>query len=151
FGGGLTCNAGGHAEDLWTLDLSNLSWQRKDPANGAAGQQPTDFYTPVPPIAVYDPNSQLAFISDTSQLWSYDVRTNTYKYLNPNANVPYESTAVVDPKRKMIYFIGTFGSNQPGYSGGSAGFEAIDISSGSNYAVQGLTVTGCDGLAKAEW
>jgi hypothetical protein len=154
FGGGVACAAGDHLEDLWTLDLSSLSWQRMDPVNGASGQQPKDFSTPVPAIAVYDPNSQLTLISDTSRLWSYNVSTNTYQYLNGNAIVPYESTAVVDPKRKLIYFIGTTGSSNSGYVPGTAAtFYAMDISSGSNYAVQNWTslVTGCDGLAQAEW
>ncbi len=153
FGGVVACNNGSHLEDLWTLDLTSMSWLRMDPVNGASGQQPKDFYTPVPPIAVYDPNSQLAFISDTNQLWSYNPTTNAYAFINGSANVPYESTAVVDPKRKMIYFVGTTGSTNPGYAGGPNGFFAIDISSGSNYAVQNWTsvVTGCDGLAQAEW
>jgi hypothetical protein len=153
FGGVVACGSGDHLEDLWTLNLSNLSWQRMDPVNGAAGQQPKDFFTPVPAIAVYDPNSQLTFISDTNRLWSYNDNTNTYVFLNANATVPYESTAVVDPKRKMIYFIGTTGSPNYGYAVGPAGFFAMDISAGSNYAVQDWTslVSGCGALAQAEW
>jgi hypothetical protein len=153
FGGVVACNNGSHLEDLWSLNLANLSWQRMDPVNGASGQQPADFYTPVPPIAVYDPNTQLTFISDTNQLWSYNDSTNTYNFINGSANVPYESTAVLDPKRKMIYFIGTTGSPSGGYAGGPNGFAAISIAAGSNYAVQDWTsqVTGCDGLAQAEW
>jgi fibronectin type 3 domain-containing protein len=151
FGGAVSCNNGSHYEDLWTLDLANVSWQAKDPVSGATGVQPKDFYSPVASQTAYDPNTNLVFISDINGLWSYNYNTNTYTFLNNSLNVPYDSTAVIDPVRKLLIFIGSYSNSvQYGIGGvGGASIMAVDISPGSNYAAQNWTAqsTGCSVLA----
>ena len=154
FGGVPANRAGGFSTDLWTLNLATLSWQAMDPVKGASHQQPKNFYTAVPPIAVYDPNSNLAFILDsaTGHLWSYDYSSNTYKNLANNAEIPFNATPVLDPKLKTIFFFGnrTASPGNATRSHGQPNIYALNISR-NGHSVKNLTSrsSGCAALAGA--
>ncbi len=150
FNGSLSCQTGAHLNDLWTLAFANLSWQRMDPAVGA--QQPDDYYDYPGGLVAYDPNTQLVFIDNLEMLFTYNFQTNTYTRVQPNTTPPFNSTMVVDPKRKYLYYIGnTDGDPGTNRGIGTPAIKAIDISAGSNYQMQDWSaqVTGCAGLTGA--
>jgi hypothetical protein len=143
FGGGSYCSSGNSSSDTWTLDLSKVGsgspngWQRMDPTNGS-GTPCGDFNNSE---AAYDPNTDLVFVNDLcggSGLWSYNWNTNTYVQLNTGAaNLGLHTKVVIDPTRKLFLRFGD----------GTA--SKISIASGSSYAVQNLTASGCSGLMNA--
>ena len=143
FGGGSYCSSGNSSSDTWTLDLSKVGsgspngWQRMDPTNGS-GTPCGDFNNSE---AAYDPNTDLVFVNDLcggSGLWSYNWSTNTYVQLNTGAaNLGLHTKVVIDPTRKLFLRFGD----------GTA--SKISIASGSSYAVQNLTASGCSGLMNA--
>jgi hypothetical protein len=153
FGGVPAGRTGGFAADLWALDMTALRWQALDPVKGASHQQPGSFHTSVPPIAVYDPHSNLVFLLDSASgfLWSYNYTSNTYKFLSRTAVVPGNSTPVLDPKLNTVFFFGnnTTGPGNSTKSHGAPDIYALKLS--GSHAVVNLTKRshGCEGLAGA--
>ena len=143
FGGGSYCSSGNSSSDTWTLDLTKVGsgspngWQRMDPVNGS-GTPCGDFNNSE---AAYDPNTDLVFVNDScggSGLWSYNYSTNTYTQLQTAAaNMGLHTRVIIDPTRKLFL---RFGDGQA---------SKISIASGSSYAVQTLTASGCSGLMNA--
>jgi PKD repeat protein len=143
FNGALAGGSSGFALDTWTLDMNTLQWQRMDPT---AGNPPTG-YGPGWSIAAYDPNSKTVFVNWADCLWQYTYETNSYTLLSTNAHAPYSATGVIDPKRKLLIYMGMeYQSTIPKVS-------VIDISPGSDYQVQDWSaqVSGCDALAGVEY
>jgi len=142
FSGIVACTNGGGTNDTWTLDLSTLSWARKDPTNGAPpslalGQGYSD----------YDPNSKNVFVDAVINFSSYNPDTNTYKSLNGSQNwISAHASAVIDPDRKLFII---FGPND----GNPWGTLVYDISAGSNFQLQNWTAqtTGCSALQNANF
>ena len=143
FGGGSYCTNGNSSSDTWTLDLTKVGtgspngWQRMDPTNGSG--------TPCGDLnnseAAYDLNTGLVFVNDLcsgSGLWSYSYSTNTYAHLNAAAsNIGLQTRVIIDPTRKLFLRFGDGHASK------------IGIASGSSYAVQTLTASGCSGLMNA--
>ena len=138
----------GPTNHTWTLDLSVSPpvWHAMDPVNGF---DPTN----VEPsgggyVCAYDPNTADVICAGTIGLiLRYAYSTNTYTQLNTNQSVPYASTGVIDPVRKLMVFMG------PGYQSTVPLVQVLDISSGSSYIVQDWSsqVTGCGALASATY
>jgi hypothetical protein len=132
----------GNGPDTWTLDLSTLQWQRMDPANGPA--VPASFYGSVVANAAYDPNSKTVIMQWGSQtLWRYTYETNSYEILSQSAHTPFNSTGVIDPKRKLFIAMGTeYGSDVPHV-------YVTDISADGGYVTSDWSglVVGCEALA----
>jgi hypothetical protein len=93
-------------------------------------------------VVAYDPNTNLVFVEDLSNLYSYDLSTNTYKLLGSVSGVDYHQSGVIDPTRKLLFLIG-----------GPGQIWAINIAPGSNYALQNWSsqVTGCSSLTNAAY
>jgi hypothetical protein len=130
YGGSPACTTGGVANDTWTLDLGSLTWERMDPANGGnPGQRPGA-------VADYDPETELVFLHDVYDLWTYDYDTNTYDKIASDQFIDYHLTGRIDPERRLFLLIGN-------------GFvHAFDLSD-SSPAREDWTVTGCDEVVDA--
>ena len=139
------CGTG--SKHTYTLDLSASPpvWKAMDPTNG---------YSPLNAlgsvdgaICAYDPNSDSVICNwgNNYMFLRYTYQNNTWAELTAYCDsiVPAQSTAVVDPARKLMIFVGN--------TAGVPQVMAVDISSGSNFAVQDWSsaVTGCDVLATA--
>ena len=143
FGGGSYCPDGDFSSDTWTVDLSKVGtgspngWQRMDPTNGSG----TPCGDTNDTEAAYDPNTDLVFVNDScnfSGLWAYNYSTNTYTQLNSAAsNMGLQTRGVIDPTRKLFL---RFGNGEA---------TKINIATGSSYAVQTLTASGCSALMNA--
>ena len=128
----------------YTLDLSQAvpKWQTMDPIKGYnVGLQETSA------VCGYDPNTQTVICNSTGVFFRYDPATNTNTLLSSGQNIPYSSTGVVDPKRKLFIFMGT------PYLSTTPQVMALDLSSGSSFKLQNWSsqVSGCDGLASANY
>ena len=132
FGGAPACQTGIGSSDTWTLDLPTLGWHRQDPTTG--GTNPSG--APGLAVVAYDPNTNLVFVEDLSNLYSFNLSTNTYTMLGPVNGVDYHQSGVIDPTRKLLFLVG----------GGQ--LWAINIAAGSNYALQDWSsqVSGCGSL-----
>ena len=88
--------------DTWTLLLSNLQWTNQAPSgkypgpNGGVG------------ASDYDPNTKnvFAFTESYGQFASYNYDSNTWTALSNGQGISNETTAVVDPKRKLFLVFG---------------------------------------------
>jgi len=121
FGGAPACTTGIGSDDTWTLDLPTLTWKRQDPTSG--GTKPSG--GPGLAVVAYDPNTNLVFVEDLSNLYSFNLSTNTYMMLGSVGGVDYQLSGVIDPSRKLLFLIG-----------GPGQLWAINIAPGSNYALQ---------------
>jgi hypothetical protein len=150
FNGSLACDPGKFAKDTWTLDLATLTWTRKDPVSG--NPQPTTYYGSPVSFAAYDPNTGSVFLNNLGVLFKYDHAANRYTALNTSATPSFNSTPVIDPKRKLLFYIGSpvNSAQSTAVATGPASIQVVDLSGGS-YQLQNWTsqVTGCDGLAAA--
>jgi Bacterial Ig domain len=146
---------GGGSGRTWTLDLSTSPpvWHAMDPVNG---------FNPAPVSdggagsvtganCAYDPNTNSVFCSWGNEfgLMQYTYSDNTWKHLAVSGSdvVAGASTAVVDPVRRLLVFIGNVGD------GVTFKVNAIDISGADpTYSVQDWTskVSGCAGM-NAGW
>ncbi len=136
----------------WTLDLSVSPpvWHSMDPVNGfnPVSVAANGAGSVTGAICAYDPNTDSVFCSWGNQygLLQYTYNNNTWKALAPigtDVVVP-NSTAVVDPVRRLLIFIGTLGD------GKTLKVNAIDISGADpTYAVQDWTsqLSACSGMA----
>lgn len=147
---GAKAPCGNSSAHTYTLDLSASPpvWKAMDPTGG---------YTP--PTAgsgsvfgatcAYDPNSDSVICNWGSNYMflRYTYQNNTWTKLTDYSTsiVPAPSTAVIDPVRKLMIFVGN--------TVGVPKVMAVDISSGSSFALQDWSsaVTGCDALAKADF
>lgn len=124
-----------------------------EPVKGASGQQPKNFYTAVHPIAIYDPSSNLTYVLDSAAgfFWSYNYARNKYKYPGRYAQVPSNSTAVLDPKRKTIFSFGnnTTGPGNATKSKGAPNIYALSLSGVHNLTNLTRRSRGCLNLAGA--
>ena len=136
----------------WTLDLSVSPpvWHLMDPVNGfnPAALAANGSGSVTGAICAYDPNTDSVFCSWGNQygLLQYTYKNNTWKALAPIGTdiVGEASTAVVDPVRRLLIFIGTTGD------GVTFKANAIDISGADpTYAVQDWTaqLSACSGMA----
>jgi hypothetical protein len=129
FGGSLACGLGNFGDDTWVLDLTALTWTRRDPESGPnLGARPGV-------AADYDPDTQLVYMHDTAAFYSWDPETHLYEQLSENG-IDYHLTGVIDPERHMFIL---FGGDQ---------VRAFDIGDGSDFAMQVWDdqVTGCEAL-----
>jgi hypothetical protein len=146
---------GGNSGSTWTLDLSATPpvWHAADPVSGfsPANSAVAGGGSVTGAICAYDPNTQSVFCDWGNQyeLLQYTYANNTWKQLTGSAEsiVPGASTAVIDPVRQLMLFIGD------DYHAGVPKVMAIDISSGSAYAVQDWSsqVSGCSLLAGVDY
>jgi hypothetical protein len=138
FGGAPACQTGIGSNDTWTLDLPTLTWNRQDPTSG--GISPSG--GPGLAVVAYDPNTNLVFVEDLSNLYSFNLSTNTYTRLGSVSGVDYHQSGVIDPSRKLLFFIG-----------GPGQLWAINIAPGSNYALQNWSsqVSGCGPLMSTDY
>ena len=126
-GGALNCNSGGcGADKTWTFDFDAKQWTDRLPT----GTKPP---TACEDACAYDPNSKRLYWSDNNYagngrgVYSYDFDTNVWTRHNGTGH--YAQTAVVDPKRKLLFFIG-------------AGIVHVYDIGNNNYADQSWTTTG---------
>src|SRR5262249_43830201 len=118
--------------------LASLQWRAMDPVNGTKPK------AAVGVVSDYDPNTRTVFLHDTSGFFRYKYDTNTYVHL-ADFDIDYHNSAVIDPKRKLFFIIGGQAPNTPN----SNVIQVVDISSGSNYALQNWKTTGCGPLPSA--
>lgn len=126
FGGSLACAAGTFGTDTWTYNFASSSWQLRTPAGPTPAANPGA-------VASYDPVTQLVFLHDRRQLFSFNSATNTYTALAGSSCCDirnYVQTSVIDPKRRKMVLIG----------GGEA--YVHDISGTGSYDQQNLVTTG---------
>jgi len=132
FGGALAGNPSRGSNATWWFDAATFTWTRKDPSKG---EHPNG--GPGLNVSVYDPNTQLVFVEDLSNLWSYNPTTNTYARLGGvGNNLDYHLNGVIDSSRKMLFLVG------------AGQFWAVGIASGSNHSFQNWSsrVVGCGPL-----
>lgn len=145
FEGGTAPNGSGSGF-TFTLDLSKTPpvWQSMDPTKGYDATNKGKGGSVCGSICAYDPNtdSVLCNWGNLFMFLRYTPSTNTWTKVTAYCEsvVPGASTAVVDPKRKLMIFIGEAGKPK---------VMAVDISAKSNFKVQDWSsqVTGCDALA----
>ncbi len=142
--GSLACGEGYGSNATWTIPLNNLSnstsWAYENPT--MTGPQPGVFPglggDAYGNIEVYDPNSGLVFVSDTSALFTYNYQTNTTTRITAIegflTNI-YLSGAI-DPVRKLFVEVGGcgVGSCNPG-----DGVYVADISNPAHTVEQNWT------------
>ncbi len=128
-GGGVPC--GNFEQRTWTMSASTYAWQ--DMASG--GTPPTPNFGR---SMVYDPNTTLVWARDAYSLYSYNYNTNVWTNVKSDQALSDYKTGVIDTKRHWYYIV-----ESPG-GGSSHNWFRYDITPGSNYAVQQLTVTGCN-------
>ena len=97
---------GGRLSDTWTLDLSSLRWQRRDPTNGK--ERPARDYPNLGEgvVSDYDPVTAKVYVGDTASWYRYDVKTNAYTLLNHYATFSYLMTGAIDPERRLFVLFG---------------------------------------------
>jgi hypothetical protein len=130
-GGGLAAQVGCLGNSTWVLDMATLQWTSMEPHNGDNVRHDAGI------ISAYDPNSQLVYVMDQQNFYSYNYNTNTYKILNGNVGISLYMNAVVDPKRKLFFAFG------------AGGIQKISIAPGSTYAKTNPTGTGCSAISGA--
>jgi hypothetical protein len=131
--GGSLNDCGNFSSATWVLDMPTLKWQNMNPT----GVTPEGIN-----VADYDPGSQLVYLDDSTQFYSYNFQTNAYKVLNSNTPTSYLMSGVIDPKREIFFMVG-------GQGNAGGGLKAISIAAGSNYAMQDWTSAAsatCGGL-----
>jgi hypothetical protein len=143
---GIKAPCGNMSGRTWTLDFSNASpqWRAMDPVNGF---NPASGSWYGYGVCGYDPNSQTVICNDTDTFLRYDPVSNTYTKLNTSQHVPVSSTGVVDPVRKLMFFMGhEYGATTPL-------IKAVDLSADSKFVLQDWSsqVSGCDALAAADY
>jgi hypothetical protein len=134
YGGDPAATFGFASNDTWTLNLATLQWQRMDPTSGGP---PANAYGVV---SDYDPNTRNVYLHDGQTFWQYTYETNTYKSLDSSSSITIYNSAVVDPKRKLFFIIGS-------------GMHVINIAPGSNYSMQDWTsqTSGCGTLQSTDY
>lgn len=137
----------GGTNHTYTLDLSVTPpvWHAMDPVNGfnplkmsvSAGGA----------VCAYDPGSEDVICSLQDTFLRYKYSTNTYTKISTDQHVPFASNAVIDPKRKLMIFMGHE------YQQTKPVIKAVSIARVNNFVIHDWTsqVTGCDGLAAADY
>jgi hypothetical protein len=143
---GIKAPCGNMSAHTWTLNFATAPplWHAMDPVNG---YNPTSGSWYGYSVCAYDPNSQTVICNDTDVFLRYDPNTNTYTNLNSSQHPPYSSTAVIDPVRKLMVFMGHE------YGAAAPLVKVVDISAGSKFIIQDWSsqVTGCNALAGADY
>jgi Right handed beta helix region len=142
-GGKAPCgNMSGHT---WTLDFSTATplWHAMDPVNGL---NPVGYSWNAYAVCAFDPNSQTVICNDADGFLRYDPNTNTYTKLSTQ-HIPFSSTGVVDPVRKLMIFMGHE------YQATAPLVKVVDLSAGSKFTLQDWSsqVTGCSALAGSNY
>src|SRR5579859_594272 len=109
--GALGCAYGYGSQGTWTIPLNSLSnstsWSYKNPTmtGPQPGASPGD---PYGTIAVYDPNSGLVFVSDSSALFTYNYQTNTTTRVTAEWGFVTDIylSGAIDPVRKLFVAVG---------------------------------------------
>lgn len=122
FGGGLACSPGKAGKDTWILDLSSLKWHRMDPVDG-----PQPITVVLAAIADYDPKSELVYLLDRYNLYSYELETNTYTLLRSGLDHGLNIHGAIEPNRQWFITVGPDPAGNP-----SLGI--IDLAEGSDYS-----------------
>jgi hypothetical protein len=143
FGGSLACANGWGSYDTWTIPIGSLSnstlWAFEQlTIQGTPPSMSDPDASPYGPIASYDPNSGLVFVSDGGALFTYDYSTNTYNQITPTGGFSHSIylMGAVDPVRKLFIALG----NCPG--GACAlgdGVFVADISNPASTTLQDWT------------
>jgi hypothetical protein len=115
--------------DTWTLNLSNMQWQKMNPS----GPSPEANYGRV---TAYDPNTRKVYIHDANYLYSYTYETNSYARLSADQTLSQEMTATIDTKRNLFVIVG------------DGKVVAYSIASGSNFARQTWNTTGATSVVQ---
>jgi hypothetical protein len=112
--GSLACGNGYGSLATWTIPLNNLSnstsWVYENPS--MTGPQPGVFSmlggSSYGNIAVYDPNSDLVFVSDSSALFTYNYHTNTYTRITAVEGfvTSIYLSGAIDTMRKLFIAVG---------------------------------------------
>lgn len=109
YGGSLSCSAGSSVLDTWKLNLANgnnptANWHRQDPVTLVGGPAPDN--AGLGNTSGYDPISRLIYNGDNTNLWSYNVVTNTYTELGGLNPSDFRLSGVVDYQRHLYFIFG---------------------------------------------
>jgi hypothetical protein len=142
----------------WLFDLTTNTWADMHANTGPYDpENPGGFLATTGSNCNFDPNTGTqgsVWCMQSGALWilRYDVALNQWTRVTSYGTFPTTSgglgmTSVIDPVRKLWIFVGdsyTGNTNTPG----PFKMYAVDISSGSTYAVQdwSASVSGCSGL-----
>ena len=157
---------GENYSDLWSLSLAGLNsnpgqnnWTELDATEkNGGGSLPGGFYWGYPPMMVYDPVGDTAYLWNTygGLNWSYKPSTNTFKQLTVGANnvvLPDTATPVLYPPTQTIYWFG--GSNNAGTQAASTGgptVYSVSYASGATWIptnITSLVNSNCNPLSSA--
>ena len=139
---------GGSMRHTWTLDLATMTWHDMLPGGfdvtAGSGSVRTGG-----PDRVLDPTTTdetvICMDGNNKMLFRYDYTTNMWSKLTnySSTDVPLAPGVVIDPAHQLMVFAGQSNENT-----GILKVKAIDISPGTNYAVQdwSSTITGCAAL-----
>jgi len=142
--GSLACLEGNGSNATWTIPLNNLSnstsWSYENPT--MTGPQPGVYaglggYA-YGDIAVFDPNSGLVFVSDSSALFTYNYQTNTTTRITAIEGfvTSIYLSGAIDPVRKLFVAVGGCGK---GSCGPGDGVYVADISNPTHTVQQNWT------------
>lgn len=141
--GSLACGLGNGSVATWTISLNNISnsssWVHEDPT--LTGPQPGVFLgfggSSYANTAAYDPNTGLVFVSDSSDIFTYNYQTNTYARITAvESFFTGFVNGAIDPTRKLFVFVG--GCSQ-GTCPANNGVLVADISNPTMTAQQDWT------------
>jgi len=141
FGGAIACAGGGFGRGTWTFDFATMQWQRMNPA----GPIPAPRGDAIA-FSAYDPNTGLIFVHDSTNLFSYDFNTNTYRQLTQNgSDVGFHSAATIDPKRRLFVIVGLNSNTNAGQ------VITYNIAPGSTFQRQTRSTTGGDAIIRSTY
>ena len=129
YGGSRACGSGGFGTDTWTLNLSTLQWENRNPSGNSPG--------PFILASAYDPITKKVYVRNVQNFFSYHYDSNTWQKLGQDHVISgfSNSSAVIDPVNRKFVVVG------PG------GVHLIDLDSG-NYTPQQLATTGPDTIVQ---
>jgi hypothetical protein len=131
YGGSLACASGGGGDDTWTFDFATLKWTKMNPG----GAQPVGYNLAA--VADYNPNDKQVYLFDRNDLFRYSLENNTYTRLG-SAAISVYMNGVIDPKRNLFVLMG-MNDDWTQFV-----VQAVDLKSGSTYARQTWSTTGCN-------
>jgi chitodextrinase len=137
------CSNGIGSNATFMLDIPSLTWTNYTGTVTGGSPNGTGGLAEV----AYDPNTQLVWIGDTGSIYTYNPQTNAYAVKNNgSAATDYHMSGVIDPVHKLFILAG--GGGNPG-----GGMRVVDISAGSNYALQDWSslISGCGALTGANY
>jgi hypothetical protein len=137
FGGAISCEAGGIADDVWELDVAELA---ANPDSSSYWSQVlsdvSDRYGGTIGASDYDPVTKVAVLyTNAGQIFSYDPATKTASLRLNGGPDGYHHTGVMDPDHRLFLLVGndTLG--------------VFDLANGWTYTDLTSDLTGCEGLS----